>query len=180
MKPRRPNTLLSDDGETVVFIIHSKHGDFHCRVDSADWPRVSDYHWTIDKPRGAATYARTQSNGNTNRRMYLHRFILLPPDGLKIDHINNDGLDCRRMNLRYASTAQNQMNQTAQVGADVPYKGVSRTKFGRFVASIKVNGKRKYLGSFRTAEQAARAYDKAARRYFRNFACPNFPEETPA
>jgi hypothetical protein len=100
----------------------------------------------------------------------LHRFILDAPSALEVDHINGNGLDCRRSNLRLATHKQNLRNQAAHSGTS-RYKGVSwnRQRNG-WDAQICLNGKNRYLGRFRTEVEAAKAYNEGARLHFGEFA----------
>jgi hypothetical protein len=101
----------------------------------------------------------------------LHRFILdFPSSG--IDHRDLNGLNCTRSNLRLATQGQNIANQLAR--NPTGFKGV-RTHYRRYKAQITVGGKWIHLGNFISAEEAARAYDQAARTYFGEFARVNFP-----
>ena len=93
----------------------------------------------------------------------------------RIDHINGDRQDNRLVNLRLASHAQNLQNQKTQVGRQ--FKGISRAYKTNWGARIKVGGKTLALGYHRTAEDAARAYDRAAVEHFGAFAHLNFPPE---
>ena len=100
-----------------------------------------------------------------------------------IDHINGDGLDNRRSNLRIADLKGNRANARKQptIGGKPThsqFKGVSRyIKNGQWVAGIKVNRKSIHLGCFNSEIEAAKAYDKAAREHFGEFAKTNFPRE---
>lgn len=92
------------------------------------------------------------------------------PDG-PVDHINLDKIDNRIANLREATLAENQHNKSEQKNNTSGFKGVSRlSKNGRWRAEIMLNGKSKYLGSFRTAEEAADAYSNAAVNLHADFA----------
>jgi len=104
----------------------------------------------------------------------MHNLVINIPDGMFCDHINRNGLDNRKANLRPATHTQNVWNRRKfKPYSRSKYKGVDDMK--RWRARIRVNGKRIYLGSFKTELDAAHAYDKAARKYHREFASLNFP-----
>lgn len=122
-------------------------------------------------------YAVTQDGQQTT---FLHHLVLgHPKKGMVVDHINGDGLDNRRCNLRFCSQSQNLMNSRPQVLHDASafygiqktssYKGVSRHK-KRWRAYIKFDGVQKHLGLYESEEAAARAYNVAAKELFGEFA----------
>ncbi len=106
----------------------------------------------------------------------MHREIIKAPDNLFVDHINLNGLDNRKANLRLATKIQNSRNTPKMKRkTSSKYKGVSYQKRDRiWRAKIKINRRDKHLGSFRDEIDAAEAYDKAAHKYFGEFARPNF------
>lgn len=91
-------------------------------------------------------------------REYLHRVIMQPGPGLEVDHINGDRLDNRRLNLRVCTRSSNAKNTSTKVG----YKGVHKNHRGKWIAQITKNYNCHHLGTFRTAEEAAIAYNDAA------------------
>ena len=111
---------------------------------------------------------------NTGRLELMHRVIMQAPKGMVIDHKNSNTLDNRKENLRLCTQSENMKNMRSGSNKH-GYRGVSKTSPGTFNAAIRVNGTPKYLGSFRTLEDAARAYDVAAIREHGEFAKLNFP-----
>lgn len=146
-------------------------------VDAEDYERLSEFHWhATSGPWNNTVYAASQS-GRTRLRM--HRVILgLGPNDPEVDHINRNGLDNRKANLRLVSRRQNALNQSLRRTVTTGFRGASWSKsHGRWWSRIKVAGKTIHLGYFDTAEEAARAYDVAAIKYNGEFAQPNFPPE---
>lgn len=132
-------------------------------IDAVDVPLVQGRSWYLT---GVKThpYAATREN---NQPLTLHRFLMNPPDGMHVDHINGDSLDNRRSNLRLATPQQNSANVRRKVGR-AGFHGVIPTKTGKFFAYVQIN-----LGTFDTAEEAARAYDAKATELFGEFAMTN-------
>jgi len=103
----------------------------------------------------------------------MHRLITDATPANQVDHINMDTLDNRRCNLRVANKALNMRNRrkpNRKGGSSSQYKGVSRTKQGKWHAYINVDGKRHNLGYFVDEKEAAAVYDKAALRFFGEYA----------
>lgn len=92
----------------------------------------------------------------------------------EVDHINGDGLDNRRSNLRLCNRSQNGANRVSP-NREIKYRGVYKSKNGNgFKAQIKAFRRNIHIGVFDTEEDAARAYDAKAREYFGEFARTNF------
>lgn len=109
----------------------------------------------------------------------LHRLILRPPPGMVVDHINFNGLDNQRKNLRLATVHQNVMHRRKQKGdhSSSRYQGVAKNNSSLLPwrAYIHFFGRQIYLGCYLTEEDAAAARDKAATIYFGEFAHLNLP-----
>jgi hypothetical protein len=138
------------------------------KCDWEDWPRVMGYWWRLSTERGSTRYAQAHDSHDTlkRKRVAMHRLILSARDGDVVDHINGDGLDNRRSNLRIATIQQNAFNQKHHGGSS-RHKGVSyRADSGTWRAYITKDGKRRYLGTFASEDDAARAYNNEAERLF--------------
>ena len=108
----------------------------------------------------------------------MHRVVAKTPAGLECDHINGDSLDNRKANLRSATRLQNSWNtrKSQQIGYS-KYKGITfRKRRQKWAAQICVDGRRIFLGTFEDETEAAKAYDKAAKKHFGEFAKLNFPD----
>ena len=141
-------------------------------VDAADYEWLSQYKWFVKK-RKNTSYAESKKKGKTVK---MHRLITGAPPHLFVDHIDNNGLNNRRSNLRLCTQQQNIYNQRPRQGFTSRYKGVCRyKKTKKYRSAIKTNGKSLSLGYFDDEIAAAIAYDKAAKELFKEFAYLNFP-----
>jgi hypothetical protein len=94
------------------------------------------------------------------------------------DHIDHNGLNNQRSNLRPATGGRNLQNARKRAGASSVHKGVSwDSSHSKWLARICVDGHQRFLGYCLSEEDAARAYDSAAREAFGAYACLNFPRE---
>lgn len=133
-------------------------------IDAADVPLVRQFTWGCAR-RNKAIYAASNEAG------YLHRWIMNAPPDREVDHIDGDGLNNRRSNLRLATRAENMRNTGPFSGR---FKGVHFDKqTGRWRAQIKHNGRRFSLGRYGTEVEAALAYNSAALQLHGEFAYIN-------
>jgi hypothetical protein len=145
-------------------------------IDAADYPLVCEMAWCLH-PMRCTTYA-VSGTGLKGKRVYLHRLLMDAPSEMQVDHIDGNGLNCRRSNLRIVSCQQNRFN-TGKTNSVVTsrFMGVSWDKTrGKWRATAKRDRRHLYIGRYATEEQAARAYDAKARELFCEFARLNFPE----
>ena len=149
-------------------------------VDDADYEWLNQFKWSCVRSKSGTYYAvrNNTSNNKEGQNILMHREILglSHKDGKITDHIDRNGLNNQRSNLRTCTATQNQQNQRPRQakGESSKFKGVFWRKAREvWVAQIKVNKKRRFLGYFDSEIEAAEAYNRAAIEYFREFAVLN-------
>jgi hypothetical protein len=162
-KYSRPRPTVPPNTDEVGYIPLT-HGRY-ATVDIADYDFLMQWNWQAVRHSDLWYAVRTEDK----KRVSMHGVVL----GMShIDHVDHDGLNNRRVNLRPATTQQNNQNTRLYRNSTTGFKGVTMDH-GKARARIHVDGKAIYLGCFGSKEQAARAYDDAARLHFGGFACPN-------
>jgi hypothetical protein len=110
------------------------HGEIAI-VDDEYYEKLSEHRWTINKCGRGLKYALYTDK--CNKKNYMHRMIMNAENGMDVDHINGDGLDNRRCNLRICSRGENLSNQRRKTPHSSKYKGVSIFKpTGKWHAQI--------------------------------------------
>jgi hypothetical protein len=148
--------------------------------DDEDEELVNSYTWGILKdPKKKTYYAKTHIMiDEKDKTVLIHRLLLnITHRNIQVDHINHNGLDNRRENLRLCTNSQNNMHTHSRRGSFSKYKGVSFDKHylaRPWMAEITINRKRIRLGYFPTEKEAAIAYNKAAIIYQGDFAVLNY------
>jgi hypothetical protein len=147
-------------------------------VDPEDFERLNKFKWYAAKDTRTFYAHRHKRVGKKYISIGMHREILDPPGHLIVDHINHNGLDNLKANLRLATCAQNSYNRRQfRKNKSSKYIGVSwkeRTK--KWAAIICYKRENIIIGYFKDEIQAAKAYDEAAQKYHGEFASLNFPE----
>lgn len=141
-------------------------------VDAEDFEMCKEVPW-YKSEQGYVRGRLTNEEGVRERAVMMHRLLLNAPKGSYVDHVNGDRLDNRKENLRLCTKQENSWNRKPTKGSS-KYKGIwfvkSRKKWR---SCIRVNGKAMHLGYYETEEEAALAYNKAADKYFGEFAWLN-------
>ncbi len=148
-------------------------------VDDEDFDRLLllGRRWQATQRKSGAWYGVCDFKlpDGQRKKVYLHRWILDAPEGIQVDHVNGDGLDNRRENLRLATPRQNSENQTKPTRSATGFRGVREVAPGSFAAYVNTRNRQVHLGCWGTAEEAAVARDYEVARVGSR-ARPNFKE----
>ena len=149
-------------------------------VDDCDYEYLMQWKWRFEREAHRRTgYAVRSYRGDGQRHhLCMHRLVAdrsgLAVDGKQIDHIDGDGLNNCRSNLRVSTTSQNHANRRPNRNNTSGFKGVTwKRRWKKWLAQIEVAGHNHYLGGFDDPRDAARAYNEAALKHFGEFACLN-------
>lgn len=147
-------------------------------VDDADWELACKHFWQIRKS-GHLRYAQTVIySAGTQRVIKMHRVIMGAGAGQIVDHIDGNGLNNTRANLRFVTPSESMMNTRKRQNCTSQFKGVYwSTERQCWRVEMHKNYKKITLGSFANELDAARAYDTAARKHFGEYAHLNFPTQ---
>lgn len=141
-------------------------------IDAADVELVASRRWfaNVSTWSGSATVRVYAAATIRNTTVSMHKLLLIDAGKMQVDHIDGDGLNNRRSNLRLVSTAQNQWNQRRHSDNTSGVKGVHRSsRDKKWCAQIRVSNKVHSLGHFDTLEAAAAAYAEASKRLHGEF-----------
>ena len=154
-------------------------------VDDEDYEDLAKYKWHTLK--GTQTYYAVRWTRNIeNKRvlLLLHRIVMKAPQEMFVDHIDGNGLNDCKSNLRLCTQKENNLNKKSQSNKTSKYLGVSLSRitvkektYLKWRATIKLNGKWEHIGYFKTEEEAATAYNKRAKILFGEFARINKIDE---
>jgi hypothetical protein len=152
-------------------------------VDDCDFEWLNEINWCACENKNTVYALHSFKNKDTGKHemIAMHRLILGVTNKFKVDHVDRDGLNNTRENLRYCTHADNDHNMgVKRKNNTTGYKGISFYPEGikdkPFTAHIGFHGKLHHIGYFETDIEAAKAYDEKAKELFGEFACLNFPE----
>lgn len=140
-------------------------------VDDEDYALLSMFHWCVSVARNGRNYA-VRGSGKT--RVFMHRFVMQTPDDQIVDHLDHNGLNNQKTNLVNCTQSENVHRGKTYS----KYKGVYWDKTYKFYcAQISYKGRRKFIGYYKTENEAAKAYNKVALRIYGKSAYQNVINE---
>ncbi len=159
----------------LIDISTKKHPNIFAMVDDEDFDFLNQWKWhKHDRQRPPSYATRGFNDDGKHKFIGMHRAIMAAKKGEIVDHINGDGLDNRRENLRICNAHENMRNRRKYTKSASIFKGVTvRKERGDFRAAIKFNGRKISLGIFLTEVDAAIAYNAGAVKYHGEFASLN-------
>lgn len=156
-------------GEITVVFIKCKGEIYECIIDTDDLEKVNSFPYTwlgIDHEGRIYAYGSIQKNRKTVSRHLMHRFLMNPPDGMVVDHINGNSLDNRKSNLRIVTNAQNMQNRKVHSNSLTGVRGVTWHKVRKYYAvRCTIDGKSTEIARCKTLEEASKLAVEARRKY---------------
>jgi HNH endonuclease/AP2 domain len=156
-----------------IIINSKKHGTHTALIDDEDFEQINKYVWSIIKGHNCFYLGTKIQFEGKKRFTLLHRYVmgLAFKEKLLIDHINHNGLDNRKENLRISTCSQNNKNRRSVENSTSKYLGVNfNKKRNRWRAQIRSGIRKIDLGNFILEDDAAKAYNDAALKYHGEFA----------
>lgn len=153
--------------EVVIISCYNKIGNITGKIiiDKDDFDKVKCYQWHVENSRPSIKYAQASISKGTIR---LHKLIM--SSNLQIDHINHNGLDNRKCNLRVCTNAENNRNKDFKRNPLSGHRGIRyNPKTQSYYVRIMVNKKEISLGAYKTIEDAIKARIRGEEKYFGNF-----------
>lgn len=151
---------------TVIFLKTKERKTLETLIDTKDLNKLKGIKFRpYFEKKNNSYYAIASIKSNTNKcgwaTLQLHRLIMDTPSNLTVDHINHNTLDNRKINLRNVTHAENCQNKNVQRNSKTGVRGVHKhSKNNSWIAQLEVNGKKVYLGSYKSIEEANKAVIK--------------------
>lgn len=138
-------------------------------VDDEDFERLSAYQWRAESFRGRWLALRVETVGTAHCVFFMHREVVIAPDGIFVEHRNDDGLDNRKDNLW--SYRKTEKVKKPKADSRSGFYGVYEMRcLGTWRAFFKLDGRAKYVGDFDTPEEAHVAWCVASQVLGSSFA----------
>lgn len=144
---------------------------FVALVDDEDFEYINQWKWCITECKGRKYATRAYKESGKNHYLFMHRIIMNTPANLVVDHIDHDGLNCQKGNMRNCTRQQNLQNKLAQKNSSSKYLGVS---FSKEMKKYRADIKDTFWGYFDDEIEAAKVYDQKAKELYGEFANLNF------
>lgn len=166
-----PNKIIMNNDTLLIVLKSKKYGDKECVIDIEDYNKIKIYRWGVYKNKKRSNfYCIARDKDKKRTTIKIHRLLLSVKKGKEVDHINRNGLDNRKCNLRICNTSENCCNREYSRKSNCNFKGVYYNKrFDRYIANIKKEQRQIYLGCFKTPEEAHQAYCAASKKYHGKF-----------
>lgn len=165
----------------IIIANSRKHGSKEVLVDDGDYDYLKQFNWTVCTTKKSRTFYALRAirkiidGKSVKRTIRIHTVIMNTPAGYEVDHIDHNGLNCQRSNMRITTHAKNLQNTISQRGATSSFLGVCWDKNrNKWFAKIKIDQVTINLGRFDDEKEAAKKYDEAALKHYGEFANLNF------
>lgn len=159
----------------TIIVVSKKHGTKEILVDDEYYVDASKYKWYLKKGRHTFYVRREVVLNGKKHTIWMHRHVMgIANHDIQVDHKDGNGLNNQRSNLRPCTQEQNRYNREVNKNTKSTYKGLSLIRGKYWIAKVSYKGNRTYLGCYLTPEDAAMAYDKAAKELHGEFAKLNF------
>lgn len=155
----------------IAFVTLTK--GFTAIIDVEDVKYVDGFNWfSVNYSKTVYAARKTKLTGCSRTTVYMHREIMRPGKGMEVDHSDHDGLNNQKSNLRICTRSQNQMNTRIMSNSKSGLKGAVWCKKKRkWLSTITINGRLKFLGYYATKEQAHQKYQEESIKHYGEFAC---------
>lgn len=161
---RKQNEFIICDGYAKIMLKNSKNEVFEVIIDIEDIDRCKKLFWRPFKSKKSKVVyaiATLRDVGNINKNIRLHRYILDAKEGQIIDHINRNGLDNRKENIRFCTHSENMLNTNIRINNKTGYKGIWK-QCNKYIVSFK----KQKVGSYNSLKEAIVARKEAERKYY--------------
>lgn len=160
MVAKKQNEFIYHDNYAEMIIEHKKFGKLSCYIDLEDIEKVKPYRWCLYKSLSSDTFYVQSTGRKYFCRVPLHRFITNCPKGKEVDHINHNGLDNRKSNLKVCTRAENMLNKVMYKNNKSGYRNINWNKSNKvWVVRVKRNNIDKVIGTTTKIEKAIKMRD---------------------